>query len=100
MYKWPGHDAARIAKRRHGRPLGRPLTASGGARAQPTADGLRLDVEEARDGEVPLAGVVGEGQDAGPVLDLGQLLGDGREDRAGRDADEQALLAGRALGVA
>ena len=58
--------------------------------ASADGDGLRLDVEQARHGEISLARVVGEGQDAGTVLDLGQLFvpvaASGRQSQSARRA--------------
>src|SRR5579859_1330945 len=48
--------------------------------------------EQALHREISLAGVEAESEDTGPILHRRDLLSDGGERRAGRDADENAFL--------
>src|SRR3546814_9708000 len=55
--------------------------------------------QEIRHRQIALAGVIVEAQHPRAIGHAGKLLGDRSQRRAGRDADEQALLPRRAAGI-
>src|SRR3546814_970807 len=81
-------------------PRRRDTPASPCSRSNPDAGPRRaLFRQEIRHRQIALAGVIVEAQHPRAIGHAGKLLGDRSQRRAGRDADERALLPRRAAGI-